>query len=136
MPAVLLDTNALIYVAKDLSISRQARSALRRASGSRQIFVSAISAWEIGLLAAKQRFRFAPDARTWFFDFIAREDISIASLLPEIMFDSWSLPEPLHADPADRLIISTARHLNASVMTRDDRILDYAKAGYVEAIAC
>jgi PIN domain nuclease of toxin-antitoxin system len=53
MPAVLLDTNALIYVAKDLSISRQARSALRRASGRRQIFVSAISAWEIGLLAAR-----------------------------------------------------------------------------------
>ncbi|HEX4110967.1 MAG TPA: type II toxin-antitoxin system VapC family toxin [Stellaceae bacterium] len=136
MPAVLLDTNALIYVATGGAISRQSSSMLRRAIGRREIFVSPISAWEIGLLAAKQRFRFAPEPRAWFFDVIAREDISVAPLLPEIMFDSWSLPGPLHGDPADRLIIATARHLNAAIVTRDDRILDYAKRGHVKAIAC
>ena len=136
MSAVLLDTNALIYVAKDLPISRQARSALSRATRRGELFVSPISAWEIGLLDAKQRSRFLPDPKTWFFDLIAREDISIAPLLPEIMFDSWSLPGTLHGDPADRMLIATARHLNASLMTRDDRILAYAAAGHVKAIAC
>ena len=77
-----------------------------------------------------------PDARTWFFDFISREDVALAPLLPEIMFDSWSLPGPLHADLADRLIVTIARHLGAIVMTRDRRILDYAERGHVAAVAC
>jgi len=136
MPAVLLDTNALLYLGNDQRMERAARSAFWRAARRHDVVVSAISAWEIGLLADRKRFRFLPDARTWFFNFVNRDGVSLVPLIPEIMFDSWSLPGTLHGDPADRLIVATARHLNASVMTRDDRILAYAAAGHVKAIAC
>jgi PIN domain nuclease of toxin-antitoxin system len=46
------------------------------------------------------------------------------------------LPGPLHNDPADRLLITTARALDIPIVTRDRRILDYARAGAVAAVAC
>ena len=95
-----------------------------------------MSAWEIGLLASRRRFAFIPDAKSWFFNFVEREPVSLAPLSPEILFDSCSLPEPLHGDPADRVIIATARLLNIPIVTRDGRILDYAAAGNVRAIEC
>jgi PIN domain nuclease of toxin-antitoxin system len=136
MPALLLDTNAILYLGNDIRIERTARSAFLRASRRHEVVVSPISAWEVGLLAQRSRFRFSPDPKTWFFDFVDREGVSVAPLLPEIMLDSWSLPGPFHADPADRLIVTTARHLGATVMTRDRRILDYAERGHVAAVAC
>ena len=46
------------------------------------------------------------------------------------------LPEPFHKDPADRLLVAVARELGVPVVTRDDKILDYAAAGHVKAIPC
>jgi PIN domain nuclease of toxin-antitoxin system len=46
------------------------------------------------------------------------------------------LPGELHADPADRLLIATARQLGVPLVTRDRRILDYAAQGHVDAIPC
>jgi PIN domain nuclease of toxin-antitoxin system len=46
------------------------------------------------------------------------------------------LPPPIHKDPADRLLIATARSLNVPIVTRDRFILDYAEAGHVDAIVC
>jgi PIN domain nuclease of toxin-antitoxin system len=47
-----------------------------------------------------------------------------------------SASEPFHADPADRLLVATARALPATLITRDAKILSYSKAGHVRALAC
>ena len=59
-----------------------------------------------------------------------------APFTAEIAFDASLLPGQLHNDPADRLIISTARRLGAPVVTRDRRMIDYAHAGHLQVIAC
>ena len=46
-----------------------------------------------------------------------------------------ALPD-FHQDPADRLLVATARALDVPILTRDRKILDYAEAGRVKAIAC
>jgi PIN domain nuclease of toxin-antitoxin system len=134
--ALLLDTCAIIYLANDLPMERRSRSILSRATSRGEILVSPISAWEIGLLATKRRTQFLPDAKTWFGDFVASRAITIAPLTSETLIDSWSLPGPFHNDPADRIIIATARALVASIVTRDERILDYAAKGHVQAVVC
>ena len=69
--AVLLDTCAIIWIAENQTIDASARRQIILASASGGIYVSPISAWEIGLLAAKRGFVFLPDPATWFADFIA-----------------------------------------------------------------
>jgi PIN domain nuclease of toxin-antitoxin system len=46
------------------------------------------------------------------------------------------LPGELHGDPGDRLIVATARHLGAPIITRDQKILGYAQTGFVDAMPC
>jgi PIN domain nuclease of toxin-antitoxin system len=137
--AVLLDTCALIYLADGAFMTVEAKEAILQAAHSEGILVSPVSAWEIGLLSRPGRanmVRFLPDAKTWFARVLAAPAIREAPLTSAIAIDSSYLPSPLHGDPADRLLIATARHLSVPIVTRDQRISDYAAAGYVEVIAC
>ena len=141
MSALLLDTCALIWIAQDATLDPDAKAMIREAAVRRTLFVSPASAWEIGLLSRPRAGRapdpvFSPDPKIWFGVFMARRAVKLAALTPEIAIDSSHLPGALHGDPADRLIIATARHLGAAIVTRDRKILDYAQAGYVEAVAC
>jgi len=66
---------------------------------------------------------------------VSAPGLLIEPLLPQIAVEASSLPETFHRDPADRLIVATARVENATLMTRDQRILDYAARGHLTAIA-
>ena len=138
MPGLLLDTCAIIFVAENRAIDPSARQEIRAASVIGSVLVSPVSAWEIGLLAVKRGFAFLPDPKIWFQSFMTAPGVRLAPLTPEIAIDSCFLPAPpqVHADPADRLLIATARALNLPIVTRDRRILGYAKGGLVGAIRC
>ena len=74
--------------------------------------------------------------RSWFARAMAGPGIRAASLTPEIATDASFLPGELHGDPGDRLIVSTARHLNVAIVTRDRRIIAYGHDGHVQTIPC
>lgn len=67
---------------------------------------------------------------------IEQPDVELAPLDQSILIESSFLPGDIHSDPADRIIIATARANDFTVVTRDSAILDYARQGYVRAIAC
>jgi PIN domain nuclease of toxin-antitoxin system len=71
----------------------------------------------------------------WLEEALADPDPVIDPLGPQIAIESHALPNAFHRDPADRLIVATARVTNATLMTRDRRILDYAARGHLSAIA-
>ena len=137
--AVLLDTCAVIWLANGDPLDSGAESAIMQAALAEGVFVSAISAWEIGMLSrpkAGRAIQFLPDPATWFARFTAGPAIKSAAFNGEIAIAASLLPEPLHGDPADRLLIATARHLGLPIVTRDAKIIAYADAGHVQAIAC
>ena len=136
MPALLLDTCAIIFIAENQQIARAARQQVQAAARIGGILVSPISAWEIGLLAAKGQLAFLLHPNAWFRTFISNVGVRLTPLTPEIAIECSFLPPPLHNDPADRLLIATARALDVPIVTRDRRILDYAKAGSIAAIPC
>ena len=136
MTALLLDTCTIMFIAENQAIRPLARQQVTAASNGDGVLVSPVSAWEIGLLAAKRGFVFYPDPKAWFQGFVVSPGVRVVPLTPEIAVDSSFLPPPLHTDPADRLLIATARALQVPLMTRDRRILSYARAGFVEAIPC
>lgn len=133
---LLLDTCAAIWIAEDQISpgSEQVLEDTRRRSES--IVVSAITAWELGMLMAKGRLASPLDPLTWFRRFTASNLVEVFDLTPDVLVASSYLPGEPPRDPADRIIISTAREHDLQLMTRDQQILDYAQAGHVQVVAC
>ena len=136
LTVLLLDTCALIWLVDGSLDDSPARPAVAAAAAAGQLTVSTTSAWEIGLLSRSGRIDFRPDAKTWFERAVAHPGLTLTPLTPAIAIDSSHLPGDLYGDPADRLIIATARHLPATVVTRDRRIIDYAAAGHIDVLIC
>jgi PIN domain nuclease of toxin-antitoxin system len=100
------------------------------------VYVSPFTAWEIGTLVAKQRVHLTLSPEHWFDTLMAQPGVRLAPLTPSILLASTALPGTPPSDPADRIIVATARTLDLVVITRDRQILDYADQGLLRAIAC
>ena len=135
--AVLLDTCAAIWLASG-GLSPATIDLLVHAGEAEGVFVSPVSAWEIGMLAASRRSKaeFLPDPVSWFARLMSQPMVREAPLTMEAAIGASLLPQPLNNDPADRLLIATARERNLPIVTRDRKILDYAALGHVQAVAC
>lgn len=133
---LLLDTHVLVWLMTgEARIGSALRRSIDQAATSRRVWVSAITPWEIAMLVAKQRLRLDRDVMAWVDEALARPGLRLAALEPSITVASTRLPGELHADPADRLIVATARHLGATLVTADVALLAYAEAGHLSALA-
>src|ERR1700678_3610089 len=99
-------------------------------------YVSPITAWEVGTLARKGRFRSSYTPQRWFERLVSLPGVALAELSATTLMESSFLPGVFHADPADRINAPTAREFGFTVMTRDRPLLDYAAQGYLSAVAC
>jgi PIN domain nuclease of toxin-antitoxin system len=134
---LLLDTCAVIWVANDQPIGKEARSAIAAAlAADDPVFVSPITAWEIGLLAARGRISLRMSPQKWFDRLLDTPGVRLADMPPSVLIASSFLPGEQPADPADRIIAATAREYDFRVVTRDRRLLAYAESGYCRALAC
>lgn len=132
----LLDTCAAIWIAAG-EISDDTADALNAARNSGLLtYVSPITAWEIGMLACKGRFKSQYTAQGWFARLMSTADTALAELTPKVLIESSFLPGSPPRDPADRIIAATAREYGFTVMTRDGSLLNYADDGHLSALAC
>ena len=135
-PAVVLDTHVLVWLAEgDARLGAGAQQRIEQAAAAGQVWVSAITPWEIGMLVAKGRLVLARDVQDWVDEVLGLPGLRLAPLEPAIAIASTRLPAELHGDPADRLIVATARHLGAALVTADEALLRYAVAGHLQAVA-
>jgi len=137
-PSLLLDTHIWLWLACGVrgKISPATVRAIERAGQRRTLFVSIISVWEIALLESKRRIALPMPTQKWVARALDNPEIKLIGLdAPEIALDSCNLPEKFHADPADRFLVATARARNATLVTADQRILDYSKLGHVKTLA-
>jgi len=137
---VLLDTHTLLWTVGGGRLRPQAQDAIAQAAVDRSLWVSVVTAWEIALLFHQERLdRFNPagfQPRAWFENAIIVTRAQVELVDAEVAFDAWGLPEPVPKDPADRLLIATARARDLTLVTRDRPILAYSDLGHVLAIAC
>jgi PIN domain nuclease of toxin-antitoxin system len=112
--------------------------AVRQAAARWELLFSPVSAWEIGLAVTRRRSSAAllPTAQEWLRDFLARPGVRVLALDPDVALAASFLPGDLHRDPADRLLVASARALDVPIVTRDERILAYAGQGHVQVIPC
>ena len=127
---LLLDTHAWIWsVEGDVRrIGRRARQLLSRAESEDRIRVSPASVFELTALCVADRLRLARSADRWVHDALDLTGVRLAELTPTIAVDAGNIPRSALADPMDRLLVATARHLGATLLTGDATILAYASA--------
>ena len=134
-PPLLLDTHALLWMVENHPrLGTEIAGVLNRAAHEDRIMISAITPWEIGLLASKKRIDLHSDVMAWVHQALALPGLSLAALSPEIAVASTRLPFEMHPDLADRILVATARHLGAALVTADRALLHLAHAGNFRAI--
>ena len=119
----LLDTHIWIwYCSQQTKISGKILSRITKAN---TLYVSIISCWEVAKLVEKKRIAFTVSVDYWIKTALKYPKIKLINLTPDILIQSTQLPGTFHNDPADQIIVATARTHNLSLLTADERILNY-----------
>ncbi|MFY9696420.1 MAG: type II toxin-antitoxin system VapC family toxin [Xanthobacteraceae bacterium] len=132
MSELLLDTCALLWLAEGTELGADARKAITEGN----LNVSPISVWEIANLVRKKRIVLAMPVVRWVRQTLEKMEAALSELSIEVLAGSCELPGSPPGDPADRIIIATAREASMVLMTRDRNILAYSRAGYVRTMVC
>lgn len=133
--SLLLDTHALVWsMNANPRLGTRAREAIRRAYREDRALISAITPWEIALLVSKGRLTLGKDALDWIRGALALPGVHLTPLEPEIAVASTRLPFAIHPDPADRILVATARYLGATLVTADAALLKLARKGNFRAM--
>lgn len=135
-PAILLDTHVAIWLSAGLPIKRSALALITAAFSQGKLWLSPISAWEIGILASKKRLDLGQSPLSWLESFVRDFSINVIDFTPETAINSSFLPGKFHGDPADRIIIATARAHSVAVASADEQIIAYGKQGLLKVLPC
>lgn len=130
-----LDTHILLWYLEGIELNERQVASIESARKKNKLYISAISIWEISLLANRGRIAFAIDMKEWVSQVMNIPGLNMIELSPDVLIESTILPTYMHKDPADRMIIASARSMNSYLMTKDEKIIEYGNNGYVK-IAC
>ena len=122
----LLDTHVWVWSKADPSkISPAAKEVLTHLREEDRLLISAISVWEVARLVEVGRLTMGMDLDVWVRRALETPRLSVAELTPDVSIESNRLPGDFHRDPADRIIVATARVTGATIITADRAIRSY-----------
>lgn len=122
---ILLDTHVWVWwMTHDPRLTGRLQA---RFDGDRsdRLGVSVISCWEVAQLVSKQRIGLDRPTYDWIQSALNMPRVELVAFGPDIAVEANELPEPFHRDPADRILVATARLLRVPLLTADAKILDY-----------
>ena len=123
----LLDTHAWAWwVTEDRRLSARAKSRIARSITEQDLWISLISVWEVAKKVEKQQLILDRPVDQWLDEAVTRPGLGLWELTRPILVQSCELPQPFHGDPADQILVATARQRGAVVVTRDQRIRRYS----------
>ena len=123
---LVLDTHILVWwLNGDKALSKKAANAIKDELKNGEIVISSITAWEIAMLVARGRIVLSMDVEQWLNTVALIERVRFYPVDNEIAVKTTELPGEFHKDPADRMIVATARKLGATLITADEKILAY-----------
>lgn len=128
----LIDTHVLLWLLEGHEqLAPEKVAYLEGQAVGSGLSVSAISFWEVAMLVSKGRIALSCDPLRWRELALSKPGLEEIPLDGQVGIQAASLPSPFHADPADRMIVATARARSWELATFDRRILDYGLAGHV-----
>jgi PIN domain nuclease of toxin-antitoxin system len=133
---ILLDTCVVFFSNDGGGLNDAAVKAIESAALENALYICPITAWEIGMVMSKGRQKSVLTPSQLLAKFNDDMNCQYSELSPETLIQSSYLPASPHGDPADRIIIASARALNLTLITRDRAILAYGAEGHVKTLAC
>ena len=128
---IMLDTHIWVHWTLDITQLTPAQIQAIADNERGRIGVSVISCWEVAKLVEKGQLQFAVPVSEWMDTALRYPGVELLDLTPEIAVASTQLPGVFHRDPADQIIVATARIYQCPLVTSDRKILRYL---YVETI--
>ncbi len=123
----LLDTHVLVWFRADPT--RLGQETLDLIQQPETVcFLSSVSALELAQLTYKGRLTLPQPVDEWFEDSLRRFRFRRSNIDHTIAAAAYQLPGSFHPDPADRLLVATARLQDLTLLTADQRILEYPSA--------
>ncbi len=124
---IVIDTHVLVWWASSSdALSTAAAKAIKKTLAKNdEIIISSISAWEISMLIENGRLVLSMDVESWLDEVSQIDGIRFVPVDNEIGIKSTMLPGEFHKDPADRIIVATARKLAVPLVTADEKIINY-----------
>ncbi|WP_045211883.1 type II toxin-antitoxin system VapC family toxin [Desulfonatronovibrio magnus] len=122
---IILDTHIWVWWVHGDERITSSQTEVIKANESDIIGVSAISAWEIAKLVEYDRLTLPCHLQEWFSEALSYPGVRLIELTPEIAVESTKLPGGFHRDPADQIIVATARLQDSAIVTSDSKILQY-----------
>lgn len=129
---LILDTHILIWYVEGINLSESQVALIDQMRDKASLYISAISIWEIALLVSRERIALSIDLDQWIKQALSITGLNLVDLSISILTQSCTLSNYEHKDPADRMIIASARSINSHLMTSDQKIIDYADKGYLK----
>jgi PIN domain nuclease of toxin-antitoxin system len=122
---IILDTHVWVWwVHDDSRLDKSAREQIK-SSESEGLGLSTISLWEVAKLSQLGRLTLPLPITNWFVQALSYPGIVLLELTPQIAIESTQLPGQFHRDPADQIIVATARILDCALITLDSKIKNY-----------
>lgn len=106
-------------------LSKRVRAIISHPDQYEELLLSAISPWEFSKLLEKKRIGISCDPEEWIREALEMSKLRLVPLTPTLSYRSTTLPPPFHEDPADQIIVATAREEKATVLTKDKLIREY-----------
>lgn len=131
---ILLDTHTIIWYTEGIKLSPYQIDLIEFARKRNELYISAISIWEITMLATKGKVIFSMSTNEWVNKLLSIPGLNLIDLSVPILMQSCELPNYQYKDPADRMIIATSRVNSISLMTFDSKIIDYGTQGYLKIV--
>ncbi|MBN1891004.1 MAG: type II toxin-antitoxin system VapC family toxin [Thermoflexales bacterium] len=122
---IVLDTHVWVWWVDGSARLTQNQTQHLRAHEADGLGVSVISCWEVAKLVEVGRLALSHSIHDWIDQALAYPGVRLLDLTPQIAIESTRLPGTFHRDPADQIIVATARIYDCSLLTADNRILDY-----------
>ena len=129
---VVMDTHILIWYLEGIELSQQQVQIIESQRNLNQLYISAISIWEVSMLINKKKAAISIPINEWLNKVLSIPGLNIIDLSLTILVESCNLPDFDHKDPADRMIIASTREIDGYLLTFDKRILEYANNGYLK----
>jgi PIN domain nuclease of toxin-antitoxin system len=122
---LLMDTHVWFWsLTEPENLSKAALDIIQRTETD-QRSIASISIWEFAMMVARGRIEIKITAEQWLDYAVHKTGLRVLELTPKVAVESCELPGVFHKDPADRIIVATARVNGGTLVTRDQKILGY-----------
>jgi len=123
---IVLDTHIWVWWVHGDSQLPEAHAKLIEDNEAGEIGISTISLWEVAKLVELGRLILPVAIEVWFREALAYPGVTLLNLTPDVVIESTQLPDQFHRDPADQIIVATARVFESDLLTMDKRVREYS----------